>query len=37
MNNEFRNEYIVALTKLQNAGMQNMLEQLVKFKKLLFI
>ena len=37
MNDEFRNEYIVALTKLQNAGMQNMLEQLVKFKKLLFI
>lgn len=37
MNDEFRNEYIAALNKLQNAGKQNMIEQLVKFKKLLFI
>lgn len=37
MNDEFRNEYIAALNKLQNLGKQNMVEQLVYFKKLLFL
>lgn len=37
MNDEFRYEYIAALNKLQNAGKQNMVEQLVNFKKLLFL
>lgn len=37
MNDEFRNAYIAALNKLQNAGRQSMVEQLVNFKKLLFL